>query len=139
MLALSALPIGQQAEWLVREYAPTATLSLVYAGRWSSYSHRPLRLSGACEIRWRPTDGTTILLHEIGHVALGHHRHMPMLRSTFSKAEETMFEAAAWRWAERAARKMRLPFDYRHAEACFRTYTAAVAVTWRWRPTTTTT
>jgi hypothetical protein len=45
-----------------------------------------------------------------------------------------MAEVAAWLWAEKAAWKNRVAFDYLAAEKAFGTYSRQVRVAWRHRP-----
>jgi hypothetical protein len=122
----------RRARQLVRAFCPDARLEIVPNG--NCYTDGVFqKTSGSLRIRWAPRNGYTTLLHEIGHLRLRHFSSKAKARERASKAEAIMAEAAAWLWAEDAARKAKLPFDYELADLGFRTYVENVRVGWRWQ------
>jgi len=85
-------------------------------------------------IKWYVLSGFGILLHEIGHAYLRHHNVKIPWRVTI------MEEVEAWLWAEKIARKEKIPFDYVVAEGAFEHYfdlakrRQQVFINWRWKP-----
>ena len=81
-------------------------------------------------IYWRPQDGLTCLLHEIGH---GHVKEPP--EPIHPDIKQLFDEVWAWVWAEETARAENLNFDYRAADKSFGSYTRPLGlpIRLRWR------
>lgn len=120
----------EQAHRLVERYAPSVDFRVRRAGGWrTSYVNSE---HGALVLSWYPLHGLTVLLHELGHIRRGHHHHTALMRCAYSKAEMVMHEAEAWLWAERAARRHRIAFNYDKAEMAFASYGRQVRISWRY-------
>jgi hypothetical protein len=121
----------RNARRLLKSFCPDVLLEVVPRG--NCYTDSVVqKASGRLKIRWAPRNGYTTLLHEIGHLRLRHFGSKAQARQRGSKAEAVMAEAAAWLWAEHAARKAKLPFNYALADLGFRTYVAGVRMGWRY-------
>ena len=122
------------SERLLERYIPGAILRIKWGGR-RTESVSVDDEAGTITVRWNPASGFTTLLHEIGHYRLRHHGPAQLERELIApKASTILAEVAAWLWAERAARRHRLTFDYDRANRAFRTYTRDVQIAWRHGP-----
>ncbi len=109
------------------KYAPKVVLAL-YAEPTAPPEGPNLTIDAkAHTIYWRPKEGLTVLLHEIGHTQTVEPSGGPR------KLNEVWREAFAWEWAERTAREEDLFFDYRKAERLFDSYARKLPVRLRWR------
>lgn len=86
----------------------------------SSY-HKPTRT-----LRWKLTEGITLLLHEAAHALLDH-------KPTKDRSQRLTYELQAWMWTEEACHLWGLPFDYKRADRYFSTYTSWVPGAEGWR------
>lgn len=130
--------LAPTAATLLARYIPGARLEVAWSGRRTEavivpeaheVDHIPVR------VLWRPSNGLTSLLHEIGHYRLRHFGPLHLERGLIAPTETVMWEeVCAWLWAERAARRHHVPFDYGQAERNFGTYCRQVRIAWRWGP-----
>ncbi len=121
------------AERLLHRYVPGAQLQINWSGqRQKTWVH--VQDDASITVSWDPSKGLTTLLHEIGHYRLRHWGRAQLERELVAPtAAIVMAEVAAWLWAEKAARRHRIVFDYGEAERAFGTYSRQVRIAWRHR------
>ncbi len=111
----------------MHKYAPTVVLALYDKGSEPAEGPNLTIDPKAHTIYWRPAEGLTVLLHELGHTQTSEPTEGPLdFRLIFR-------EAFAWEWAEATARKEDIFFDYRAAERLFDSYAAKLPLRMRWR------
>lgn len=122
----------ERAHELVAHYVPNA--KFVASLRQLGPELQAYYLPESNTIKWYILSGLLYLLHEIGHSYLRHNNTETSWRMYI------MEEVEAWLWAEKTARKEKIPFDYDLAEGCFEVYfqnakrRQLVTINWRWKP-----
>ena len=120
-----------QAHDLISRYAPGVHLKSVLK---NIRTANGLWVPDDQAIEWYIGNGLTILLHEIGHAHLRHNNTKLPWRARLIE------EVEAWLWAEKIARKEKIPFEYDKADECFEVYFENARrrqlcfINWRWKP-----
>lgn len=122
----------ERAHELAAHYVPRATLKASL--RQLGPELQGYYLPESNTIKWYILSGLTYLLHEIGHCYLRHNNPDTTWRV------DVMEEVEAWLWAEKIARKEKIPFVYEDAEGSFEVYfqnakrRQLVSINWKWKP-----
>ncbi len=105
------------------DYAPGVVLALYAEPTAPPEGANLTEDRGMRTVYWRPQDGLTILLHELGH----HHTQEPPGEVT-PEIKRFFEEMWAWTWAERTARTENIFFDYAAADRAFATYVRSLGL-----------